>query len=200
MKKAIKIKKAIALLMVVAVILCTSAAALADMGENKENTAPISEANETEVVTEDTLGAAAMDMIIEYGVQLVFTLLMTLIGALGAWLAAVAGKNKKMQNVANAIDELVDATKTTVGSLQQTVVDGLKAASKDNKLTEDEIKMLGVQLKEKTLQKLSEPALKVLEAAGIDAEAWIEDAAEDWINTIKRESGTYIASAIAATE
>lgn len=200
MKKVIKIKKAIALLMVVAVILCTSAVALADMGENKKNTAPISEANETEVVTEDALGAAAMDMVIEYGVQLVFTLLMTLIGALGAWLAAVAGKNKKMQNVANAIDELVDATKTTVGSLQQTVVDGLKAASKDNKLTEDEIKMLGVQLKEKTLQKLSEPALKVLEAAGVDAEVWIEDAAEDWINTIKRESGTYIESAISATE
>jgi predicted phage gp36 major capsid-like protein len=45
-----------------------------------------------------------------------------------------------------------------------------------------------VQLKEKTMKKLSEPTLKVLEAASVDVEAWIEDVGEDWINARKRNS------------
>ena len=122
------------------------------------------------------------------------------VGVLGTWLTGLMGKNKKMQNVAAAIAELAETTQVTVGSLQQTVVDGLKAAHTDHKLTKYEIQMPGVQFKEKTMKKLSQPALKVLEAASVDVEAWIEDAGEDWINALKKESGVSIEEAAAVTE
>ena len=175
MKKYAKMKRTIALLMVMAMILCTSAFALAEA----PSVAPVE--------------TAATNILIDYAVRLAFALLMTLLGVFGAWLTAVVGKNERMRTVSKAIGELIDATKTTAASLQQTVVDGLKAAHEDHKLTKEEIAMLGVQLKEKTLQKLSEPAYKVLEAASVDIEAWITDTAEEWINKMKMESGVLIA-------
>lgn len=182
MKKITRLKKLIAMLMVLVVIVCTSAVALADTPQPGQ------------------AETAVTNMLITYAVRIAATLLLTLISVLGAWLTALVGKNKKMQTVAVALHELVEATKTTVGSLQQKVVDNLKAAHEDGKLTKDEIKMLGAMLKDKTLQKLSQPAYEVLEAASVDIEAWIEDAAEDWIRALKLESGVLLEDAVEIIE
>lgn len=172
-----KLRMLIALLTVMAMFLCTATVALADGGV-------------TEAVQQTVTGMA-----IEYGMRIAFTVIITMVGVLGTWLTSLVAKNKNLKNISGAIEELTEATKVTVGSLQQTVVDGLKAAHEDGKLTKYEIEMLGVQLKEKVLKKLSEPAQKVLEAASVDIEAWITDASENWINKLKVESGILLEEA-----
>lgn len=52
----------------------------------------------------------------------------------------------------------------TVLELQQTVVDDLKAASADGKLTQDEITELGKKLLQGTLAKMSDSGIGVLKA------------------------------------
>ena len=75
----------------------------------------------------------------------------------------------------------------TVGELQQTIVDDLKANAADGKLTKEEIAMLGEKLVEKTLEKMSQPVYNLLNAAGTDIIALIKGAGEDWINSLKNE-------------
>jgi hypothetical protein len=45
-----------------------------------------------------------------HAMRIVCAFLLMLIGVLGTWLTGLAGKNKKMQNVAAAIAELTEAT------------------------------------------------------------------------------------------
>ena len=97
----------------------------------------------------DPVQQAAMSVAITTGVKVVGSLLITLIGALGAWLTVKIGKYRQLQNINLAINEVVKAAKTTVGELQQTVVDGLKAKAVDGKLTKQEITELGVMLLKK---------------------------------------------------
>ena len=72
-------------------------------------------------------------------VQIVSTLLITLIGVMGAWLTAQIAKRHELASIHAAQQEVITAAQITVGELQQTVVDGLKAARKDGKLTKSEI-------------------------------------------------------------
>jgi len=53
-------------------------------------------------------------------------------------------------------------------------------------LTEDEVKQLGVMLVQKTMEKLSDPAKKLLQSAGADITAIIKDAGESVIQSMKR--------------
>ena len=69
----------------------------------------------------------------------------------------------------------------TVRELQQTLVEGLKAAHEDGKLTKDEIAMLGKKLLEETVKKMSAPAADLLAAAAVDLNALIRGAGESWI-------------------
>lgn len=128
-----------------------------------------------------------MDYIIEYGVQVAATLLITLIGVLGTWLTVKIGKTKQLENILIAQGELTNAAQTTVEELQQTVVDGLKAAHKDGKLTQKEIAELGDMLIDKTVQKLSGTAYALLEAASVDIVAMIKGVGESWIKQLKAE-------------
>ena len=57
----------------------------------------------------------------------------------------------------------------------------MKAASKDGKLTKDEIAALGQLLYEKTTAKLSDSAMSVLTAAQVDISALITGTAEQLI-------------------
>lgn len=118
------------------------------------------------------------DVIINIAAQVVSTLLITLIGVLGAWLTAKIGKRVELTNINKAKDELIAAAQQTVMELQQTVVEGLKEKAADGKLTDEEIEGLCLSLLTKTKEKMSLPAIKVLEAAAVDVNALIRGAGE----------------------
>ena len=130
-----------------------------------------------------------MDMdtvIIETAVSVLANLAVTLIGVLGAWLLMQISKSQKLSTINTAVDELTNAAEQTVLELQQTVVDDLKAASADGKLTKDEIEVLGKKLIDGALAKMSGSAMDVLKAANVDVNAIITGAGEALIARIKR--------------
>lgn len=118
------------------------------------------------------------DAIIEVITQVLATVLITLIGVLGTWLTAKVLKRVELTNINKAKDELVEAAQRTVLELQQTVVEGMKAAAQDGKLSEEEITELSIMLLNKTKQQMSLPAIKLLEAAAVDVNALIRSAGE----------------------
>ena len=122
------------------------------------------------------------EAIINMAAQVVATLLITLIGIFGAWLTSKIGRRVELTNIRKAMDELITVAQQTVLELQQTVVDGLKADSEDGKLTNDEIDELSKMLVNKTREKMSVPALEVLEAAVVDVNALIRGTGEALIN------------------
>ena len=117
-------------------------------------------------------------VIIETIVSVLANLAITLIGVAGAWLLAQISKNQQLNTINTAVGELTAAAEQTVFELQQTVVDGLKEASADGKLTQEEIKNLGKLLLEGTLQKMSDSGLGVLKAANVDINAIVTGAGE----------------------
>ena len=126
------------------------------------------------------------NVIINNAVQIVATLIVTLIGVLGTWLSTKIAKHAELKNIAAATDAAVNAAQTTVLELQQTTVDKLKAASVDGKLTKDEIGDLGRLLVDGALAKMSDAAKGVLNAAGVDITAIIKGAGEALIAEIKK--------------
>ncbi|MBR3972981.1 MAG: hypothetical protein IKJ99_03375 [Oscillospiraceae bacterium] len=126
------------------------------------------------------------EVIIEAAVQILGELVLAMIGVAGTWLLAKMSEQKKLINIAAATDEATQAAQMTVLELQQTVVDGLKAAHADGKLTEDEKNELGIMLLEKAMEKMSQPAKNILAAAGKDITAIIKGAAEALIAQMKR--------------
>ena len=78
-------------------------------------------------------------VIIETIVSVLANLAVTLIGVAGAWLLAQISKTQKLNTINAAVGELTNAAEQTVWELQQTVVDGLKEASADGKLTQDDL-------------------------------------------------------------
>ena len=125
------------------------------------------------------------ETIIEIVVQVIGALAVTAITLAGAWLTSIIGKKTQLMNINIAKDEVISAAVITVGELQQTMVEHLKAASTDGKLTDEEITALGKALVEGTINKLSEPAHKLLAAAGVDLLDLIHGVAEDWLNVVK---------------
>lgn len=125
------------------------------------------------------------EVIIETAVQIIATLLLTLIGGLGTWLTTKIAKRNELSNICAATNEAVSAAQLTVLELQQTVVDSWKAASADGKLSEDEIKQLGIMLVEKANEKMSDSAKKLLMSAGVDISAVIKGAGEAAIHNMK---------------
>ena len=118
------------------------------------------------------------DTIITITAQVVSTLLIPLIGVLGAWLTAKIGKRVELTNINKAKDELIAAAQQTVLELQQTVVEGMKAAAEDGKLSDDEVESLCIMLMTKTKEKMSLSAIRLLEAAAVDVNALIRGAGE----------------------
>lgn len=121
------------------------------------------------------------ETIINTAAQIGFSLIIALIGVFGAGALAKLSKREELANIAAATDEAIKAAKQTAAALQQQLVEGMKAAHKDGKLTEQEIQQLGVMLLNTAMKKLSDPAKEILIAAGKDITAIIQDAAEAWI-------------------
>ena len=126
-------------------------------------------------------------VIIETIVSVLANLAITLIGVAGAWLVTQIGKKQQLHTINAAVDELTNAAEQTVWELQQTVVDGLKEAAVDGKLTKTEITDLGKKLLEGTLAKMSDSSINVLKAANVDINAIVTGAGEALIARIKRE-------------
>ena len=131
--------------------------------------------------TGGTADATVTGILIENAVNIAAAFFIALIGVFGAWLTAKLGKITQLDTVTKAQQELIKLAQITVGELKQTVVDGMKAASKDGKLTKDEIAALGQLLYEKTTAKLSDSAMSVLTAAQVDISALITGTAEQLI-------------------
>lgn len=125
-----------------------------------------------------------VNALIENGVQVAVSLVVALIGVAGTWLSIQIGKVKKLQTVKLATDEAKDAAITTVLELQQTVVDDLKAAAVDGKLTKEEIAKLKNDLISMSMAKLSDTSVKILTAAGVDISAIIAGAGEALIQKL----------------
>ena len=125
------------------------------------------------------------DVIIENIVRIVAALLMMLISVGGAYLTSLIAKHEKLKAISEATQQVIDAAIQTTGELQQTVVNDLKAASADGKLSNEEINTLYHDVVVLTLDKLSVPTINLLNAVGADIEAIIHGATEDWINAMK---------------
>ena len=123
--------------------------------------------------------------LIDSAVQVAVALVVALIGVAGTWLTAQIGKVKQLQTVQIAVDEAKNAAITTALELQQTVVNDLKAAAADGKLTGEEIAGLRSSLISMSMAKLSDASVKVLTAAGVDISAIITGAAEAAVGNIK---------------
>lgn len=128
------------------------------------------------------------DAIITNVVQIAAYLVYTLIGVLGAWLMVQVKKTNKAQHIQEALDATIDMAQLTAMELQQTVVEGLKAASADGKLSKQEIADLGNLLIDKTFEKLSNNTVELVNSTGVDAAALIQSAGEAWIASIKAKN------------
>ncbi len=158
-------KKKLILVLIALLMLIVPVAALADTG--------------------GTVDATVVTTLIENAVNIFAAFFIALIGVFGAWLTAKLGKSTQLDTVNRAQQELIKLAQITVGELKQTVVDGMKAASKDGKLSKEEIDQLGHLLFEKTTAKLSASAMDVLTAAQVDISALITGAAEHLIGQMK---------------
>ena len=158
-------KKKLILVLLALLMLALPVAALADTG--------------------GTAGISVADILIENAVNIAAAFFIALIGVLGAWLTAKLGKATQLDTVNRAQQELIKLAQITVGELKQTVVDGMKAAHKDGKLSKEEIAQLGHLLFEKTTAKLSASAMDVLTAAQVDISALITGTAEHLIGQMK---------------
>ena len=125
------------------------------------------------------------EAVITMAMQILAEILLGIIGVAFAWLLAKMAENKKLANIAAATYEAQGVAEETVLELQQTFVDGWKAANEDGKLTDQEKKDLEKMLLIKSMEKLSDPAKKILEAAGKDVVGIIRGAAEALIARIK---------------
>ena len=137
--------------------------------------------------TGGTTEANVTEILIENAVNIAAAFFVALIGVFGAWLTAKLGKATQLDNVNHAQQELIKLAQITVGELKQTVVDGMKAAHKDGKLTKEEIAQLGQLLFDKTTAKLSASAMDVLTAAQVDISALITGTAEQLIGKMKED-------------
>ena len=126
------------------------------------------------------------EVIIETAVQILTVLLITLIGVLGTWVTSKIAKRNELASINTATNEVIGAAQLTVLELQQTVVEGLKAASADGKLTQDEIAKLGTLLVDMTMKKMSNSAKNLLTSAGVDITAIIKGAGEAMIQNMKQ--------------
>ena len=102
-----------------------------------------------------------------------------------AWVLKLIGKRKELQNTQSALTILFELVRQTVGELQQLVVDDAKALAEDGRLSETQVYELNAKLHEIVHRKLDTATEDLLVSAGMDINALITGAAEDWINRVK---------------
>jgi len=128
-----------------------------------------------------------INVLIEALVPVAVQVIVGVVGILGALLLGQLRKVKALQNVTAAVDLLQGAVIDTVNANQQQLVDDLKAAAEDGKLTEGEIAMLQARTIERVKAKVGPAVANVITAAGIDLNQLILDSADAVIREIKAE-------------
>ena len=131
----------------------------------------------------DTVAGVA----IKTGLDILESLVITVLGIAGTAWAAKSKDKAYMQNIRLAVDGVLDMARVTVGELKQTVVDKMKAESDDGKLSGEQIQELQAELLAKTLEKLDDPTKNLLAAAGADICAIIAGVGEDWVRKLNGE-------------
>lgn len=126
------------------------------------------------------------EALIEVGTQILFEIFLLVLSIGFAYISKAISKTQKLEHVSLAMDEMQNVVITVVGELQQTAVEGLKAASDDGKLSKSDIEWLGKQLVDKVAKGLSNPTINILNSAEVDIESMIHSFAESWISEIKR--------------
>lgn len=140
------------------------------------------------------------EAIMEAVVRVLTALVLALISVGGTWILRKIGDRVQTANIRRAVEDVIRITQMTVGELQQTVVEGLKAAHEDGKLTETEVKALQETLLNHVAERLSDPVCNLIEGAGIDIESVIQGAAEDWINSMKSVYGAVAVAEVTAAD
>lgn len=116
------------------------------------------------------------------------------------WCVTRIAKTEKIKSISEVLTQLSTTVEDTVGELQQTVVDGLKAAASDGKLTPQEVSALNAKLLELVKAKMAQPAIDLLNAAQIDINALIAGMAEAAIKKMKDNEAVPILGEIVAAE
>lgn len=127
------------------------------------------------------------EILIESVLQIVTQAVLILLSLFGTWAAMRLAKTQKFQALSAAVTEATAMAQQTVSALQQTLVDGWKAAAPDGKLTDEQIALLNQKLLEITKSKMSDAAIKLIIGANKDLNAIIQDAGEAWLRKIKGE-------------
>lgn len=127
------------------------------------------------------------EILVESVLQIVTRAVLILLSLAGTWAATRLAKTQKFQSLSAAVTEATAMAQQTVSALQQTLVDGWKAAAPDGKLTDEQIALLNQKLLEITKSKMSDAAIKLILGANKDLNAIIQDAGEAWLRKIKGE-------------
>ena len=127
------------------------------------------------------------EILVESVLQIVTQAVLILLSLFGTWAAMRLAKTQKFQALSAAVTESTAMAQQTVSALQQTLVDGWKAAAPDGKLTDEQIALLNQKLLEITKSKMSDAAIKLILGANKDLNAIIQDAGEAWLRKIKGE-------------
>jgi hypothetical protein len=127
------------------------------------------------------------EILVESVLQIVTQAVLILLSLFGTWAAMRLAKTQKFQALSAAVTEATAMAQQTVSALQQTLVDGWKAAAPDGKLTDEQIALLNQKLLEITKSKMSDAAIKLIIGANKDLNAIIQDAGEAWLRKIKGE-------------
>lgn len=128
-----------------------------------------------------------LTFIVQYLVEIIGTAVILALGIVGTWALAKLGQNQKLNNVSEAVGQLLEATNIAVVALQQQFVEDWKK-NQNGKLTEQQIMELKTQVITITLNYLSKPTLDLLEAAKIDIVNIISTAAEAYVLKLKQDS------------
>ena len=127
------------------------------------------------------------EILVESVLQIVTQAVLIMLSLFGTWAAMRLAKTQKFQALSAAVTEATAMAQQTVSALQQTLVDGWKAAAPDGKLTDEQIALLNQKLLEITKSKMSDAAIKLILGANKDLNAIIQDAGEAWLRKIKGE-------------
>ena len=115
---------------------------------------------------------------VEVVTAVVARLLITVLAIAGTWLIDKLAKNQKLKHIEKGVELLTKAAQTTVMELQQVMVEPLKEAAINGKLTDDAKIALKEALQSKTRQKITPAVIDLLTGAGYDIDALIQGAGE----------------------
>ena len=125
-----------------------------------------------------------MELVMEYGLQLLTALFLTLLSVLGAYLTLKLSKREDLKNINEAQKQIIAMTQQTVLEVKQVLTDDLKLAN-GGKLTDEQKAEARAKLWELVEPKLALSAVKLLEAASIDVQAFIMGTAEKYLKEIE---------------